>query len=238
MLDDARLTFEERVADVERYCRFLSALIDDKPVLLFRNADGSMREEPVDLALTHTLKANAFLLLYNLVEATMRKAVDAIKSEISSQGPQLNDLRPQLQRLVTKQLRRDDKAWRTAMQSQAPMSVSIVTAGLEASGFVGGNVHHESIAELGDDFGFSVVTDDVASGGIRLKVVKDRRNGLAHGDLTFLECGRETPIELITSIKREVVAYLGQILDNIEVYLQSKHYLASNEGVAAAIGGQ
>ena len=48
--------------------------------------DGNQRIKKIDDELLKTLKASGFLLLYNLVEATMRNGIEAIFDELQSQG--------------------------------------------------------------------------------------------------------------------------------------------------------
>lgn len=226
MLEEARIVYEERVDDVDRYCAFLERLIDGKPTLLFHYPDGTTTEEAVDLAVTHTLKANAFLLIYNLVEATVRQALLAIRHNIDNNGHQFDDLHADLRRHITG-LMRDDETRGAIMNSSYPIGRALLTAGFDAGKLLSGNIHHKTLKELANKIGFSVETDaSKTRGGQRLTDVKKRRNDLAHGNLAFIECGRNTAIEDIIAIKDEVEAYLAEILNNIETYLGEKGYLS------------
>ena len=54
------------------------------------------------------------------------------------------------------------------------------------------------------------------------------RNDLAHGNKSFSEIGKDIIIGDLLKIKDEVVEYIGQILKNIEAYLNAKEYLDSS----------
>ena len=58
-----------------------------------------------------------------------------------------------------------------------------------------------------------------------------KRNDLAHGNKSFSEVGRLVSISDLLKIKDEVIEYIGQILRNIELYLNSKEYLDSSATV-------
>lgn len=61
-------------------------------------------------------------------------------------------------------------------------------------------------------------------GGSKLLTVKTQRNLLAHGNISFSECGRERTFIELNDIKNEVINYLEDILNNIEIYIDNKDY--------------
>lgn len=226
MLDNARIVYEDRVADVDRYVDFLRVLVLSKPLLQYVRSDGGELSQPIDIELTHTLKATAFLLLYNLVEATIRRALSDSREHIENAGFQHHDLHENLRNHITEQLKYDDIRGRVK-GSIHPLGRAILWAGFDADKALGGNLDHESIVKTARKFGFSVITNaEITRGGQSLKDIKRNRNILAHGNKSFLECGRDTAIEEIIQITGEVEAYLAQILDNIEAWLSNRAYLA------------
>ncbi|WP_238446456.1 MAE_28990/MAE_18760 family HEPN-like nuclease, partial [Microcystis aeruginosa] len=48
---------------------------------------------------------------------------------------------------------------------------------------------------------------------------------LAHGNKSFAEIGRDITVEELLTIKEEVIAYLEQILNNINQYITGQDYL-------------
>ena len=88
-----------------------------------------------------------------------------------------------------------------------------------------GNVDAKKIKEIADKYGFSHQTDSkFTKNGAKLVTVKEKRNDLAHGEISFQECGKDYTIQDIIAIKNEVIKYLEEILNNIEQFLlQDKH---------------
>ena len=56
--------------------------------------------------LEHTLKASAYLLLDNLIEFTMKNAIEAIFDELQNQGVSFDDIRPELKKIILVNLKR------------------------------------------------------------------------------------------------------------------------------------
>lgn len=236
----AKEMLESRVEEVNIYFDFLFTVIDRRAELSlekpFGEGDPDERElQRIPAAVINTLKANGFLLLYNMVEATVRQAFYSIRVAIEGEGHHFDDLHGDMKSYFTGLLRFDDVRGRV-VGSAHPLGKAILEAGFDAGRLLGGNIHHKSLKEVADKLGFSVETDAaLTGGGKRLSEVKNRRNQLAHGNLSFLECGRDTAIEEIIAIKGEVINYLTQILNNIEDYLVNKRYLAKRDDPDTAL---
>jgi hypothetical protein len=88
----------------------------------------------------------------------------------------------------------------------------------------GGNLDAARIREVCDAHGVSHKTDRRTRGGEKLLVVKNRRNALAHGDLSFVECGRDYTVAELKEIKMQSFWYLKAILRNIDRFNTKKTY--------------
>lgn len=89
---------------------------------------------------------------------------------------------------------------------------------------ISGNLDAKKIRELARVYGFSEVTKKAKRGGSDLLTVKNQRNLLAHGNLTFSECGRNYNINDLKRIKNEVIWFLEDILKNIKAYIDAREY--------------
>ena len=80
----SKILFEERRDDIEKYFDFVKFIIDDKPAFSFRNkVTGVNEEKKIGIDMTHILKANMFILLYNMIEATAANAIEDIHNQLS-----------------------------------------------------------------------------------------------------------------------------------------------------------
>lgn len=78
IMQNVLLDFNRRVQDVDDYFIFLESLEKQTTQLAFLDTTGKYQIKILDSELAKTLKANGFLLLYNLVESTMRNAIESI----------------------------------------------------------------------------------------------------------------------------------------------------------------
>lgn len=237
-MDKAREVYETRVEEINIYFEFLFKVVDRKALLSLALPFG--QGEPNERELSHissnlidTLKANGFLLLYNLVEASVRQSLQAIKNDMQSNDYHFDDLHDDLQHHFAGLMKDDDMRGRIKKQraeGRPPLAVAIINAGFEANK-LGGNLHFAELVKLGKKFGFNPGKDPYLHeyNLAPLLEVKDRRNDLSHGNLAFLTCGSNVTIDQIMAIKNAVINYLATFLENISTYLSVKGYLAPLE---------
>jgi hypothetical protein len=95
--------FNERSKEVSKYFIFLKNLEKE-------NIQLSMKENSkvkiIDSELLKTLKASGFLLLYNLVEATMRNAIEAIFDELRDKRVSYDNIKPKLKKIILKNFKK------------------------------------------------------------------------------------------------------------------------------------
>lgn len=218
--------FNERSKEVSKYFVFMKSLEQGTTKLCIEGIGGTNKIRKLEPELEKTLKASGFLLLYNLVESTMRNAIEAIFEELRSKGVSFDQVRPELKVIVLKNLQRrnPDKV----LLNITAISLDIITAGFDKEELFSGNIDGRLIRETGGKYGFSCSTNYAKTGdGHDLLTVKSNRNDLAHGIKSFAEVGRDQSMDDLLKIKKKVVKYLRQILENIETYLANKEYLDS-----------
>jgi hypothetical protein len=219
--------FDIRVEEVNKYFHFLEQLSTEKTKLAVLEDSGEHRIKPIDPELEKTLKANGYLLLYNLVESTMRNAIVAIFDELKSREISFNSVRTEIKNIVLDNLK---KHLTNDFHSQiTDISLDIIKAEFNKIKLFSGNVGREVITTTARKYGFSHSTDYTQTKhGENLDTVLKYRNYLAHGNESFANVGRNVTIGDILQIKKEVIEYLRQILTNIENYLENQKYLHSD----------
>ncbi|MEZ2226354.1 MAE_28990/MAE_18760 family HEPN-like nuclease [Microcoleus sp.] len=216
--------FNTRAKDVDDYFIFLESLEKQTTQLAVFDPAGTYKIQSLDPELAKTLRANGFLLLYNLVESTMRNAIEAIFEELKNKAISFDNLKPKIKIVVLQNLKnRSPKKIHLTINQ---ISTDIITATFEREELFSGNVDARLIKEIAEKYGFSYQTDFAKTkNGQNLVVIKSNRNDLAHGIKSFEEVGGDQAIEELLEIKEEVVEYLTQILQNIRDYLDNEEYL-------------
>lgn len=230
--------FEKRKAEIEKYFDFLSKLDKDKPVLHY-SEKGKNKISKVNDELLKILKANGFLLIYNLVESSCRNSLWEILLAIQSDKLSLKKLSEEAQLLWIKQKVKDFK---NASNSTLENHIQSIAKDVINEAFIefcedksedgsgeiiklSGNIDARKIRELAEFYGFiSKVSPKKEKAGADLKEVKDKRNHLAHGRITFAECGKNYSVQQMCTYKKNAISYLEGILKNIEKHIKEKKY--------------
>lgn len=216
--------FTERSKEVSKYFILLKSLEQGSTKLSMGSKDGKTKNKEIDPELLKTLKASGFLLLYNLVEATMRNIIEAIFDQLKSKGVSYDELRPELKKIILTNIKKRNP--KNIISSITAISVDIITAGFDKEDLFSGNLDGKKIRETAIEYGFSHVTDAEKTGnGTDLLTVKANRNDLAHGIKSFAEVGRDQTAEDLIEIKNKIISYLREILQNIDNYLEGEEYL-------------
>ncbi|EGR0593676.1 hypothetical protein RB981_001202 [Vibrio cholerae] len=225
---DSRHLYNERTSEINLYFEFLFDVLDKRPKLKF-----SDEERAFDRDLIHILKANAYLVVYNLIESTVCNAIEDIHNTLKAEtGLCADKLNIELAKRAFKKV--NDKTISQANLSNTSVGVFIVKEWLNDHDQVirsnknplfSGNVDARKIREVAELYGFSYQTDQaVTRNGSSLNSIKNTRNNLAHGTDSFKDRGQQTSVDELKAMKDEVIAYLDQMLTNIESYLNTQSY--------------
>lgn len=226
-MNSVMLDFQTRAKEVEGYFRFVLRLA--KQEVAFHSGDGTgsysghEHEE-----LLKTFKATCYLLLYNLVESTMRNAVEAIFLELQAKQTIFDHCREELRREILKNFKKRD------MDKLLPKLLSlardVVHETFERSETFAGNLDAKTIRLTAKRFGYAEPAGDRFW---MLQTVKNVRNDLAHGVKSFADVGRNASPSDLELARDQTVAILTETLQNIDGYLKRQEYLAGAAPQAA-----
>ncbi|VXD22337.1 XisH domain-containing protein (fragment) [Planktothrix serta PCC 8927] len=225
--------FDERAQEVSRYFIFLKNLEQGSIQLSIGNANNT-KIKPINQDLEKTLKATGYLLLYNLVESTMRNAIETIFEELITKNISFDDLRDEIKKIIIDQVKdKDLQSTDKLLLNLQNISVDIISATFNAirhqenkKRLFSGNVDAREIKDTAKKYGFSFQTNqNKTRDGIDLVTVKTNKNNLAHGFQSFEEVGRNATADELLKIQKRVICYLREILINIEIYLSNEEYL-------------
>lgn len=232
ILVEVRDLFDRRRNEVDRYLEFLVAIDDVRANAIAHVPDdgeavfapGGMSRE-----LVKTLRANGYLLIYNLVESTMTNAIDAIHRCFDVDDCEFSALSEHLKKIVLENFKRViGNGSEKVLGSDHPVQRAMITLGYNKEAIFSGNLDAREIRETASRYGFQVVERNAAEsrGGIGLKSVKDTRNNLAHGKQSFEECGQQTSADSLRTTGREAIAYLSDALSGVEDFVKEGRYLS------------
>jgi len=222
--------FEERVREVDLYMSLLRSL--GEPDVEIRFATGHRRRRNIDQAVLRVLKASTFLLLYNLVESAIRGGMGAVYEAIRLDQCTPHDVKENFIRLWVDQqfdkLDRNTVSLRNYQEKAHELIRQVlgsVVLELDRESLpISGNLDANQIRAVCKKHGVSFKAHKAASGGSKIDLVRRNRNALAHGDMSFSECGRQYSIGDLEEIKKQAVIFTRSILRNIKGFVAKKSY--------------
>ena len=219
--------FNARLQETQVFLSLLGEI--QRPRGRFRAVRGAMPDcVPI-------LKACAFLLIYNLVESSVRSAFEEVYSHVEQDGSSFSGLTADIQRLWLAQQFSDappDSANRNTYLDISKRLANDIAAAKPLSMDarkrpISGNLDADQIRELCRRHGSVLSVSKWAKGGVELGTVKIQRNALAHGLKSFVECGREYEITDLRRILLQTTHFLKGFLASVDRYQKGKHFLST-----------
>jgi hypothetical protein len=230
--------FEERLAEIDSYLAFLEGI------------EAEARSGPPRLgnagALITTqqqriLYSGVFLQLYNLVEATVVRCLDGVTEAALSAGTwSPGDLTTELRREWVRVMARTHIAMNYEKRLESALSLcdhlveSLPVLGFKVEKGGGGNWDDEAIEDIADRLGFNLLVSADTRSAIKrpfkddlgpLKLVKKLRNSLAHGSISFAECGENLTVGELRDLANRTATYLREVVAAFRLYIEGHGFI-------------
>lgn len=213
--------YNKRKLEIESYLRLVSFISGDN-VLISNDDNETHKITPLE---STTLKASFYLVLYNIVEATVREGIRSIYNKITDDGLSFLDLNERLQEIWWHAHQESisatprDTLIRKVYEVYCLCRTETSPAFQDFIAGVSGNLDAEGVRSVCRKYGIDTIAD-----GRDLKKVKDNRNWLAHGNKSFSEVGKDsTPSELKEAMTK-VLSFLDEYVNNVTDYLENEKY--------------
>ncbi len=218
--------FNDRIGEMEIYFKSIEQLYETE------NSFENNYEFHSDQFLK-MLKANAIIMVYNLVESSIMGGILEIYDQLKSSGHTYNDVRMEIQKIWFSYKFNEVYDKNAHYNSYRDKAYEIISGILKEDVIVlnrkatdiSGNLDAEKVRQLCKEHGIKYELKSNCRGGAVLSEVKEKRNNLAHGTISFVECGRDYSVEELISIKDETIIFLECILNGMKEYYDNKWYL-------------
>ena len=237
-MEGLKSAFEERLAEVEAYLMFLTTLEEQAQ-------KGPPRIEGADQVISvqqqKILYAGVYLQLYNLVESTMTRCIEAIGEAAAQTGAWVPGdlcaaLRKEWVRAIAKthiELTPDNRLSNAlGLCEHLVSALPVQNFSIEKGG--GGNWDDDAIEDISGRLGFKLTVSVETYRGIKRRIkddlgalglVKRLRNQLAHGSISFSECADGMTVTQLKEIKDYTVNYLREVVDRFITYIVNFEFL-------------
>lgn len=225
--------YEERLQEIEDYLALLTSLENSVQSGIPHMGD---MESPISTQQQRILYSSLYLQLYNFIEATVSKCLEGVCQAIDGAAVKPNDLLPPLRREWARgaaqthsDINYDNRLQRVVdlcehfIQSRTISSMKIEVGG-------GGNFHDELIYKISNRLGCSL---NISKSTIRyiktpfrnelgpLKLIVKLRNDLAHGNISFGECGANVTVGELRSLKEYTTTYLKEVIFSFREFIEN-----------------
>ncbi len=234
-MQNVKRELSDRIGEVNKFFGLLENTIDKEALLLFPNENN--RKERFDVELTATLKSSLILLLYNFVESTITNCLVVIHRTICDDNCKYIDLSESIQTLFTEyyykalkenkvgdenlaiHLKTMINTW--AYDESVKLSYEEYTKYKTGNNFAG-NLDSKEINKISTKYG--IVFNEHCK---EIRTIRDKRNKLAHGEKSFIECCNQDTLSYIKALKNKTIDFIQKFVDSVENYLDEKKYKKS-----------
>jgi len=218
--------FEQRKDEVDEYFSFLETLNNENVSLMYSDIDG-VKNIQISQKLHKIFIANTFLLLYNIVESTVRNSIVEIYNKIQDDEISYKFLSEKIKQIWLQKKRKTfiikdegDESIEKKLQNIIEEIINIEIIVLTKKDIhISGNIDAQEIRNLANKIGFEISRD-----GRHLEDIKIKRNRLAHGEQTFYEIGKDFTYNELNNYKQNTFEHLEDVIEKIEKFINEKKY--------------
>lgn len=236
-MDDFSQAFEERLQEIETYLDLLEALErqvrDGVPQL---GSEG----ETITVQQQRILYSSVYLQLYNLVESTVNQCLNAVTQSVINQSTNPGHLSGSLRREWVRFMARThtelnyENRLQGALELYNHLVQILPISTFEIEKGAGGGWTDKEIEKISQRLGFSLNIDPNVRQGIKrqfrdgrtaLELIKQFRNKLAHGELSFAECGEGITVSDLRELTERTSSYLREVVACFKSFIDAHEFL-------------
>lgn len=200
------------------------------------SAESGQVSAPVRLN-SPVLRASVVLSLYNIIESTISQSLTYIHDEINSSRTSYNNLTKEIRNLILVYFYRHKDKNNDVHNSLEVLhkTVDLIRGKgcfylpydvmSESYQLYSGNLDAKSIRKVMLKYGI-FVSDDY---GRKLVRIKNGRNTLAHGNLSFEEYGRDVVVTALKEYLFDVSSFLNEVISKVDEFTTQKKYKVSKK---------
>lgn len=214
--------FTRRVDDIEETFKLLSFIVK---IESHRNTPIVHNENNSELYVTQemqcALKAEFLILLYNIVESTICDCLNTLYDSIADENLTYSELRSEIRNM-----------WRVSLEKTTNPNRKKTDLELKDTRVVfdriainiSGSLDLRKIIDVFSKHGCIIDESNREKYSDSFLIVKNRRNHLAHGNISFSECGSFYMFSDLLKFKNDIIEGLQEIVSQVREYILYQEY--------------
>lgn len=167
------------------------------------------------------LKAQFLMLLYNIIESTVCDCLNAIYDSIGDDELTFSELSDEMKIMYRNDLKRTSNSNYNKTDTEL-MSMPVRFGGIAIN--ISGSLDMRKIIDVFSKHGCYLDETNRDKYANSFLIVKSKRNNLAHGNISFSECGSNYLISDILKFKNDVLCYMEEVVNQTRNYIDQKIY--------------
>jgi len=175
------------------------------------------------------MKSNFYLMAYNTLESVITGLIFEINDDIKKSNSSYMLLNDAIKKMLHqyyfhgKEKFDDDKITKIISSLINGDSITIDSGLLlQKLKLFSGNLDHRKITHIFKLYNINNINSEHKEDILK---IKDMRNRLAHGEVSFSNCCRDESVEATLKTVYNMFSYLDKIIENISNYITDKKYL-------------
>lgn len=232
-------TYESRKQEIVKFIELMSFL-EKKKVFpgekevnfdeFFYNGSEGIRLTYQELI--NILKSNVSLMIYNIIEFTVSGLIDCIYDEIRMQSLSYLDVNASIRKMWRKIILKATKDPKASFDTFLKKNEEIIDYILSNQPLdmrardcmPSGNLDGISIKETFESHGIQIKTNSQNYRPDILENIKEKRNNLAHGSVSFVEAVRNNSIKDIDTNAKFIISFLEELIDTVVEFIDGNRY--------------
>lgn len=217
--------FKKRAEDIQEIYLLISFIANleshkNQP-LMVANGTNDSRILYVTQEMQCVLKAQFLMVLYNIVESTVCDCLNSFYDSIADEGLTFADLTDEM-RTMWKKSHKDRSNPYSDKNDSDLMGIPIYFESIAIN--ISGSLDMRKIIEVFSKHGCILDESNRSKYSNSFLVVKNKRNNLAHGNVSFSECGSNYLVSDLRKYKDDILNGMQEIVDQAKEYISNRKY--------------
>lgn len=175
----------------------------------------------ISIEMQCSLKAQFLIVLYNIVESTVCECLNSIYDSIADDSLLYSDLSDEMRNMWKNYLRRTSHPDKSKPDADL-MGMKIHFGSLAVN--ISGSLDIRKVIDVFSKHGCYLDETNREKYSNSFLVVKNKRNNLAHGNISFSECGSNYLVSDLKRFKENILDGMSEVIIRVKKFIDNKSY--------------